>query len=223
MEQVQSEIFDVIISDIKLTGMDGLEFLARIKKIDDDLPVILVTGYANLETAKEAVALNAYSYLIKPLENFADLLTPLKNAVAGYKLKQENKILREHYENIVGSVPDGILTINTSLIVESVNKAFLGMFKLKDENVLNKHIKNVFDDKVISYINQLMESLGLEDNSIRFEWTSLDENTEDRFWASLTLRRALIGKKDSILMVVSDITDMKKAPQIIGEVIDDRL
>ena len=213
LELVDSDNFEVIVSDIKLGGIDGIEFLSRIKKINEDLPVILVTGYANLDTARQAVALNAYNYLLKPLENISDILIPIKNAVQSYKLKTENKILKEHYENIVTSVPDGILTINSSsLKVESANKTFLKMFKTDAKEVLNKKIDKIFDKEVYEKITYLMESLGLEGNALSFEWLTLGTN-DKIFWADITLKRAIIGKKESILMVVSDITGLKHAEE----------
>ncbi|MFH0974976.1 MAG: response regulator [Spirochaetota bacterium] len=213
LELVDEGKFDVIISDIKLEGMDGIEFLSRIKTIDDDLPVILVTGYANLESARQAVALNAYNYLLKPLDNISDILIPIKNAVQNYKLKVENKALREHYENIVTSVPDGILTIDsTNLKIESVNKTFLNFFKTSEKDVLNKRIDDVFDKEVSDKIEYLMQSLGLEGNAVSFEWLTIGSN-DKIFWADITLKRAIIGKKESILMVVSDITELKQAEE----------
>ncbi|MBN2040904.1 MAG: response regulator [Spirochaetes bacterium] len=210
--EINSEKFQVIVSDIMLTGMDGLEFLSRIKKLDEDLPVILLTGYANLETAKKAVELNAYSYLIKPLDNISDLLTPLTNAIQNYKLKKEHILLKEHFENIVTNVPDGILTLNTSFEIESANKAFLKMFGLDEPEIINKHVEEIFDDKVTRNMEVVMKSIGLENNSVRFEWMTRSKG-EEEFWADITLRRAIIGKKDSILMVVSDISAMKQAEE----------
>ncbi|MBN2402230.1 MAG: response regulator [Spirochaetes bacterium] len=213
LELVGSGNYEVIVSDIKLEGMDGLEFLSRIKKINEDLPVILVTGYANLDTARQAVALNAYNYLLKPLENISDILIPIKNAVQSYKLQIENKTLKEHYENIVTSVPDGILTINSSTLkIESVNKTFLKIFNTSEKEVLNKKIDKIFDKEVTDKIKYLMESLGLDGNALSFEWLTLNQN-EKIFWANITLKRAVIGKKESILMVVSDITNLKRAEE----------
>jgi PAS domain S-box-containing protein len=87
--------FDAVIVDIKLPGMDGIEFLAKVREINKDLPVILVTGYASLESAKEAVKLNASDYLLKPLEGIDELLAPINKAVHGYRLLIENRKLTE--------------------------------------------------------------------------------------------------------------------------------
>jgi two-component system, cell cycle sensor histidine kinase and response regulator CckA len=213
LELADSGNFEVIVSDIKLEGMDGIEFLSRIKKINEDIPVILVTGYANLDTARKAVALNAYNYLLKPLDNISDILIPIKNAVQSYKLRVENKTLKEHYENIVTSVPDGILTLNSSThTVESANNTFLKMFNTSEKEVLNKKIDKIFDKEVYEKISYLMQSLGLEGNAISFEWLTLNKN-DKIFWADIKLKRAIIGNKESILMVVSDITELKHSEE----------
>ena len=59
---------DLVISDIKMAEMDGLEVLEAVKKVDEDIPVILMTGYASLSSALDAIAKGAYDYLLKPVE-----------------------------------------------------------------------------------------------------------------------------------------------------------
>ena len=68
IELIRSERVDLVISDIKMPRMDGLEILREIKKIDDGIPVILMTGYGSLETAIDAIGRGAYDYLLKPVE-----------------------------------------------------------------------------------------------------------------------------------------------------------
>lgn len=66
LEMIQSEPFDVVLTDIKMPGLDGVELLKRIKEAAPDAIVILMTGYASLGTAVEALRLGAHDYLIKP-------------------------------------------------------------------------------------------------------------------------------------------------------------
>jgi two-component system, cell cycle sensor histidine kinase and response regulator CckA len=213
LKKLESDSCDVIVSDIMLGGINGLQFLAKVKEIDEDLPVILLTGFANLDTARRAVSLNAFDYLIKPMENISDILIPIKNAVRSYQLKKEYKALKEHYENIVTSVPDGILTINsTSLKIESANKTFYKMFSTEEKKVLNRNIEAVFDKEVSGKIKYLMESLGMEGNTISFEWMTIGEG-DKFFWSNIALKRAIIGNKETILMVVSDITNLKQSEE----------
>jgi len=67
-EAIKSHRVDLVITDIKMPGLDGLEILKRVKAVDDGIPVILMTGYGSLDTAIEAVASGAYDYLLKPVE-----------------------------------------------------------------------------------------------------------------------------------------------------------
>jgi len=68
IETIKSEKVDLVISDIRMPVMNGLEVLKSVKAIDEGIPVILLTGYASLETAVDAVAQGAYDYLLKPVE-----------------------------------------------------------------------------------------------------------------------------------------------------------
>ncbi|MFC1671793.1 response regulator [Planctomycetota bacterium] len=86
-------VFDVVVSDIRLPEMDGMEFLSRVRELENDVPVVLLTGYGNLESAQKAVRLDASDYLLKPLESIDDLLDPIGKAVESYQLKIENQRL----------------------------------------------------------------------------------------------------------------------------------
>jgi len=66
LEQVDKQEFDVVLTDIRMQGIDGIELLRRIKDASPDAIVILMTGYASLGTAVEALRLGAHDYLIKP-------------------------------------------------------------------------------------------------------------------------------------------------------------
>ena len=84
LDKLKHEKYDVVVSDIRLNGMNGMELLSKVKELNEDLPVIIITGYANLDTAREAVTLKAYDYLLKPLDNIEELIK---------KVKKENKDL----------------------------------------------------------------------------------------------------------------------------------
>ncbi|BCO08371.1 acetoacetate metabolism regulatory protein AtoC [Desulfolithobacter dissulfuricans] len=84
---------DLVISDMKMPGMDGIEFLAKIKELNKDLPVILITAYAEVEKAVEAMRLGAFTYLAKPFSN-EQLLAAVNKAIEHYGLVREIKRLR---------------------------------------------------------------------------------------------------------------------------------
>ncbi len=67
-EAIKNQKVDLVITDIKMPGMDGIEILKTVKQVDEGIPVILLTGYASLDSAMEAIALGAYDYLLKPVD-----------------------------------------------------------------------------------------------------------------------------------------------------------
>lgn len=84
---------DVLISDIKMPKMDGIELLENVKNLNRELPVILITAYAEVEKAVEAMRLGAFNYLAKPFPNEA-LLASVDKAIEHYGLVREIKRLR---------------------------------------------------------------------------------------------------------------------------------
>ncbi|MFZ5980307.1 MAG: response regulator [Candidatus Zixiibacteriota bacterium] len=80
IDSIRHERVDLVITDIKMPQMDGLQILKLVKEIDEDIPVILMTGYASLDTAVDAIARGAYDYLLKPVE-FTYLELAVKRAL----------------------------------------------------------------------------------------------------------------------------------------------
>ena len=68
LDTVKKKKPELVLLDIKMPKMDGIEVLKRIKKIDKDLVVVMITGYGALDTAKEAMTLGAYDYITKPFD-----------------------------------------------------------------------------------------------------------------------------------------------------------
>ncbi len=85
---------DLVISDMKMPGMDGIEFLAKIKEYNRELPVILLTAFAEVEMAVEAMRLGAFTYLAKPFSN-EQLLAGVGKAIEHYNLIREIRRLRD--------------------------------------------------------------------------------------------------------------------------------
>lgn len=85
---------DMVITDMQMPGMDGLAFLEAVKEINSDLPVIVITAYAEVEKAVSAMQAGAFNYLAKPFSN-DELLVNINKAVQHYSLIRENVRLRQ--------------------------------------------------------------------------------------------------------------------------------
>ncbi len=98
---------DLIISDIKMPGMNGIELTAQLKQLRPEIPVILATGFGTIETAIEAMQKGAFHYITKPFK-LAELNTVTERAIEFRKLQQDNTVLRQEvrktwsYGNVIG-------------------------------------------------------------------------------------------------------------------------
>jgi DNA-binding NtrC family response regulator len=93
LEHVKEHRFDLVITDIKMTGMDGIELLGEIKKTDRSIPVIIMTAYASQKTAIDAVNNGAFHYLIKHAKN-DEIKMVVRNAIDMRRVKSENLLLK---------------------------------------------------------------------------------------------------------------------------------
>src|SRR3989449_129682 len=105
LDKVKAENFDVVITDIKMPGMDGIQLLQGIKKHDQSVPVVIMTAYASQQSAIDAVNLGAYQYLIKNAKN-DEIKLVVRNAIEMRRVRSENQYLkrelrRGHDEKVI--------------------------------------------------------------------------------------------------------------------------
>ena len=93
LKKFQEKVYDVVLCDIKMPKMDGLEFLDKAGESNPDVPVIMISGHGTIETAVEAVKKGAYDYIAKP-PDLNRLLITIRNAMDKTNLVTEAKVLR---------------------------------------------------------------------------------------------------------------------------------
>jgi DNA-binding NtrC family response regulator len=110
LEKLKSQEFDVVITDIEMPQMNGLELLEAANKLPTRPSFIFITAYASVQTAIEALRKGAYDYLLKPL-NFEDLAIKVQKLIEHKELLHENQVLRQEihaqydFANIIGESP----------------------------------------------------------------------------------------------------------------------
>jgi two-component system response regulator PilR (NtrC family) len=106
LKRLKKETFDLIISDIKMPEISGIDLLRKVKSIDPDIPVIMITGFASTNDAVEAMKLGAEDYIIKPF-NLDELKIIINKSIYKKSIERENVELksklsdREEFESIV--------------------------------------------------------------------------------------------------------------------------
>lgn len=93
LKKFSDKNYDVVLCDIKMPKLDGIEFLEKSRQVNPDIPVIMISGHGNIDTAVEAVKKGAFDYISKP-PDLNRLLITLRNAVEKQTLVTETKVLK---------------------------------------------------------------------------------------------------------------------------------
>lgn len=103
LRKLRMERFDIVITDLMMPGMDGLALLQKIKELDKEILVIIITGYATIETAVKAIESGAYDYIAKPFR-LDELMIVIKNACERLRLVLQNRNLLEELRTAYGEI-----------------------------------------------------------------------------------------------------------------------
>lgn len=111
---ISEKHFDVVISDINLPGMNGLDLLSRISVINSKVPVILITGFADVGTLQSAIKLGVYDFLRKPF-SISELQISVRQAVQKHQLLIQNELYTKNLEKLVEVKAKELVDANNKL------------------------------------------------------------------------------------------------------------
>jgi hypothetical protein len=118
-EKIRKGKHELILCDIKMPGMDGMELLVKMQEAGIETPIIMISGHGNIETAVEAVKKGAYDFIQKPLD-LNRLLVTLRNAMDRKQLIQETRVLRKKVAKTVDMVGESAAIKGIQEIIEKV-------------------------------------------------------------------------------------------------------
>ncbi|XDD49804.1 response regulator [Leptospira sp. WS92.C1] len=177
IEIISNQKIDVVISDIVMNGKNGLEVAKEIRKINENIPVILMTGNPDLTTAEEAVRNRAFDYISKPIRrtNILEVLEKakkekenrdkhseslLKSETENTKLAQRAKDLYLQNYNILNATSDCVITLDQELKFSSMNQSALNSFGYTEDEIIGKHFNILIPtDKEIFYMEKVAQLL----------------------------------------------------------------
>jgi two-component system phosphate regulon sensor histidine kinase PhoR len=172
LELLEKQTIPIILLDLKMPGLDGMEVLKRIRQRDEAILVIVITGFATVETAIEAMKQGAYDFIPKPFEP-EQLRIVVNRAAEKLRLTREAKILelernrtladlnteKSRIRTVLESLPNGVGVINSSGQVALMNPAFLRLLDLQPDMAAGKQIEDyIADNKLCNLIREI--SLG---------------------------------------------------------------
>ena len=220
----------IVLLDLKMPGLDGMQVLVRIKEKNPDILVIVITGYATVETAIEAMKHGAYDFIAKPFEP-EHLRIIVNRALEKIRLTFEAEILelerkrtladlgteKSRIRTIIESLPNGIVVTNSSGQVALMNPAFLRHLDIDPvDNSTDEHIEHyVKDEGFCSLVMKISQGCYGDMGSILpYEFSTSD----DKFL--MARLRPVLGDENECLgavISVEDITALKVLDRLKSE------
>ena len=121
LDLLNNESFDLVLCDIKMPKVDGIDLLQRTRKNNSTIPFIMLTGHGNIETAVESMKLGAYDFISKP-PDLNRLITSVRNALEKKELVVENKILRKKVAKKYEIIGNSKAIVEIHAMIDKVSK-----------------------------------------------------------------------------------------------------
>lgn len=121
LEKIKNNDYDLVLCDIKMPKMDGVELLEAVKKIKPEIPMVMISGHGDMETAIQTMKLGAFDYISKP-PDLNRLLNTVRNALDKKQLVIENKILKKKVSKNYEIVGESEAINHIKLMIEKVAK-----------------------------------------------------------------------------------------------------
>ncbi len=229
LEILKKEEFSIMLLDLKMPGIDGMEVLRQVKENYPEILVIIITGFATVETAIEAMKQGAYDFIPKPFEP-DHLRIVVGRAREKMRLRWEAESMAKDRERtltflhmeksrirtIVESLPYGMVVTDTEGRVGLMNPAFLQHFGLDTDTDQGKPIQEyVKDEKFCCFVRDLSAGKNLASDTIP---TCEIELPNGRFL--MARGRPVIGEDDTCLgaaVNIADITGLKELDRVKSE------
>jgi PAS domain S-box-containing protein len=145
----EQQKFDLVLLDVSMPGMNGYEVMEHIFGMDEDALIIVITGYASVESAIRALKIGAWDYLKKPFE-YADLIKTVKNALSQKKLIADKKAIcarleasERQYEYMVNNSPDLIFTLDQEGRFTFVNHQFEKVLGFSKQDLIGTGFEDI--------------------------------------------------------------------------------
>ncbi|MBW2030298.1 MAG: response regulator [Deltaproteobacteria bacterium] len=216
LKKVQEAHFDLVLLDLMLPGIQGMDILEEVRAKHPDIVVIVITGYATLEHAVEAMKKGAFDFISKPFSP-QDLRGVVGKAIEYIRTLQDIATEKSRMRVMINCLADGVMTTNAEKKVALANPAFLKFVGYRGENVIGKDLKELnLDPKIESMIDRALAMPKEEFTQLGDEVTSkVDSEKEERILGVWCVPfRDKVGRNLGTVTALHDITAIRKMDQL---------
>jgi len=175
LKMLSLDLYPVVISDIKMPDMDGLTLLTKIKELNPDIQVILITAYATIDAAILALKNSATSYLKKPFDS-DELVLQTNNAFAKYRQIEDNKKLieelryaKEYNEKIIENLVYTLVVFDEHGNIKKINRAMENLLGYAQADIVGQPSTKIFTEEFkVAKWGELLKEKKAEDFPIEF-------------------------------------------------------
>ncbi|MFA4877659.1 MAG: PAS domain S-box protein [Methanoregula sp.] len=212
--------FDAIVSDYQMPGMDGIDFLKKVRSSHENIPFILLTGRGREDVVIEATKNGADFYLQKggvPRAEFAELAHTIMQAISRRKAESDLRESKEKYRLIAENSPDMIFVFDTDGYLTYVNSLAAEVMQTKPEPLIGRHLSEIFrPDTAKRYMEAVRRVIDTR-KPLRSE--TFEEFPSGGTWIHVRLT-PLVSASGSVIGVLGlshDISDRKRAEEALRE------
>ncbi len=231
LDMIQKKPYALLLLDLKMPGLSGIEVLEQVQHINPELLVIVISGYATVESAVEAMKMGAYDFISKPFTP-DQLRIVVSRAITKKHLEDEARTLRDEREKslrdiateksklrvIVNALVDGVLVINREHQIVLNNPAASQMLKTTMETMVNKPLEQCITDNNLLILPQMVSELQTRNLSAICREITLPGDAA----AHLRIHACPIKADDEILgtvFVLQDISYLKQLDRMKSDFI----
>lgn len=208
--------FDIILLDLMMPGILGMEALEQIRASHPDTVVIVITGYATLDHAVEAMKRGAFEFLSKPFSP-QDLRVVITKAIRHIRTLDDIATEKSRMRTMINHLAGGVMTTDTLKRVALANHAFINLIDYRGPSPIGDPVeKLVSDEKMLVLINQALEMAPDRFAEATGEISVLPRGqSEERIIGVRCVPfRDRVGRNLGVITVLHDITAMKKMDQM---------
>ncbi len=215
MAMITQRHFDIILLDLMMPGVTGLEALGQIRALHPDTVVIVITGYATLDHAVGAMKKGAFDFLPKPFSP-QDLRLVVTKAIEHIRTLEDIANEKSRMRTMINHLAGGVMATDTCKQVALANHAFINLIDYCGPGPVGEPVeKLVSDDKILAMIDQALDMASDQFAEVTAEVSVPRGQGEERILGARCVPfRDRLGRNLGTITVLHDITAVKKMDQM---------